>query len=233
MSLYAASLALHVAAGSVALLSFWLAAALRKGSPLHRLAGRAYLLAMLAVLASGPVLAHGLLQRQQPLGALFLAYLLALLLHSCMSAWRAVRDRADPARFFGAGHALRVLLLGAGGAAVAWVGYQAGAVLLMVFGAIGVLLLLEWPRARRRARGHPRWWLREHYQAMVGNGVATHIAFFGIGLRSLLPGVDPALLTRLAWLAPLALGLAAAVWLDRRHARARPRRPAMAGGSHA
>ena len=230
MSLYTLSLVLHIAAGSVGLIGFWFAAALRKGSPLHRAAGRAYLVAMLFVFASGLVLAHGLLLRQQPLWALFLAYLLALLLHSCMSAWRAVRDRADPARYFSVGHLLRVVLLCMGGAGVAWVGYQAGAVLLIVFGAIGVLLAVEWPYARRRARRHPRWWLREHYQAMIGNGIATHIAFFGIGLRGLLPGVDPGLLMLFAWLAPLAVGIGAGIWLDRRHARPRPRAPAVAGG---
>ena len=39
----------HVIAGTVALLGFWIAAFLRKGSPRHRLVGRAYLLAMVVV----------------------------------------------------------------------------------------------------------------------------------------------------------------------------------------
>ena len=29
-----------------------------------------------------------------------------------------------------------------------------------------------------------RWWMREHVRANLGNGVATHIAFFAIGHTS-------------------------------------------------
>ena len=43
-------LAAHVIPGTVALATFWIAALARKGGVPHRLAGKAYLLAMLAVL---------------------------------------------------------------------------------------------------------------------------------------------------------------------------------------
>src|SRR5690606_16814152 len=63
-----------------------------------------------------------------------------------------------------------------------------------------------------------------HYGAMIGNGVATHIAFFGIGLRSLLPGVDPQLLQHFAWFTPLAGAFIAAWWLGRKYGRPTPPR---------
>ena len=56
----------------------------------------------------------------------------------------------------------------------------------------------------------------EHYNAMIGNGVAVHIAFLGIGLPRLLPMLGGATLQQLAWFGPLAVALAAKLWADRR-----------------
>ncbi|MCA1713620.1 MAG: hypothetical protein LC715_00305 [Gammaproteobacteria bacterium] len=44
------------------------------------------------------------------------------------------------------------------------------------------------------------WWLVEHYSAMLGNGIATHVAFVSIGLPRLLPAVDGVGLHYLGWL---------------------------------
>ena len=91
--------------------------------------------------------------------------------------------------------------------------------LLQVFGGVGVMGGIGAWTSWRRSATDPKWWLKEHYGAMIGNGVATHIAFFGIGLRSLLPGVDPVLLQNFAWFAPLAASLVAAAWLNRKYGR--------------
>lgn len=40
MPAYALFVSLHIGAGVIALATFWLAAALRKGSPAHRLSGQ-------------------------------------------------------------------------------------------------------------------------------------------------------------------------------------------------
>ena len=51
---------------------------------------------------------------------------------------------------------------------------------------------------------------------MLGNGVATHIAFLAIGLPKLLPAVDGATLQYMAWFGPLAVALVAKAIIDRR-----------------
>ena len=58
---------------------------------------------------------------------------------------------------------------------------------------------------------------------MVGNGIATHIAFLGIGLPRLLPGVDGTALHYLAWFGPLVVAVIAKLMLDRRW-KPKPRR---------
>ena len=66
----------------------------------------------------------------------------------------------------------------------------------------------------------------EHYTAMLGNGVATHIAFLGIGLPRLLPAVDGTALHYAAWFGPLGAAVIAKWLLDRRW---QPRVPQQTG----
>lgn len=212
-------LVLHIAAGVVALATFWTAGLVKKGTPLHRRVGQVYLLAMLTIVLTGIPLVLQVTARGQPVGALFLTYLLVLVGNASWSAWRAIRDRRDRRAFFGPMTWFATALTAGSGLAIIALGLQTGAVLLQVFGGVGVLAGVGALRGWRRSATNPQWWLKEHYGAMIGNGVATHIAFFGIGLRGLLPGVDPQLLQHFAWFTPLAGSLVAAWWLGRKYGR--------------
>ena len=222
MDSYRIALYLHLASGAVALAAFWTAAALRKGSPRHRRAGQVFLLAMLGVLASGVPLVSALTDRGQPVTAMFLGFLIVLVSHGSWVAWRAIRDRAAPRRFYGPVYWVLSSLSAAGGAATIALGIEAGAVILQAFGAVG--LLAAWGSVRswqrwRSGQAVANWWVKEHYGAILGNGVATHIAFLSIGLRNALPFIEPALRTQLAWLVPLAVAVLAGFYLDRRYGR--------------
>ena len=211
--------ATHVAAGTVALAAYWTAGLAKKGSPLHRRAGQVFLLAMLGILASGVPLVLDALARGQENAAAFLGYLLLLVAQGCWSAWRAVRDRRTPQRYFSP---VFWSLTGAtvvAGAAMVWLGVHIGQPIFAVFGGVGAVIGFGAMQARRRAATDPVWWLREHYGAMIGNGVATHIAFFGIGLRRMLPGLDPVMLQNFAWFTPLAVAGIAGWWVGRRYGR--------------
>jgi uncharacterized membrane protein len=214
---------LHVAAGCAALLLFWLAALARKGRSLHRWAGQAYLLAMLLVMTTAiPLVALSWL-RGQIVVALFLGYLVVLVALGCRNAWLAIRFRRQPKRYGGPDQLVLAGLVGLVGLLVVAAGLRQGAWILVVFGLIGplgTLQTLAWIRDRRRAMAlAPGWWLKEHFGAMIGNGVATHIAFFQIGLLRSFPDLDARLIQPLAWFLPLGLAMVAGLWLSRRHAR--------------
>ncbi len=223
-------LAIHMAVGAAALLAFWTAALARKGSRPHRFAGRAYLWAMWAILASAVPLSLGFFDQGRPVSGVFFLYLLILVGTGVTVAPRAIRLKQDFAAFRGGLYGPLAWLQLGSGLAVAVTGLWFSQILLAVFGSVGVALSLRMLQLRRLRSVPPGWWLREHFNAMIGNGVATHIAFLGIGLMQLLPA-EPAAELRdlhLAWFAPLAAAGIAGVWLNRQHRRRFARRPVVA-----
>ena len=85
------------------------------------------------------------------------------------------------------------------------------------FSGIGIFSFVQMRRFSHRQPEDPRWWLREHLGAMIGNGVATHIAFLSIGLPKILPMLAGPVLLNLAWLGPLAMAFVAGAYLTRKY----------------
>lgn len=219
MNAYSMLVAVHVLVGVVALASFWTAGLLRKGTPAHRNTGRVYLLAMTGIVLTGTPMALARWLDGHPVTAAFLGYLVVITATGVWVSWRAVRDKASPARFAGPAFAALAMLSLLSGVGVLALGAKVGAPLLMGFSAVGIVTGAAMLHRRRRyARGEapPRWWMVEHYTGMIGNGIATHIAFLGIGLPRLLPGVDGTVLHYLSWFGPLFVALVAKLLLDRR-----------------
>ena len=226
MDLYQAIVYAHIAAGSVALILFWTAGLMKKGTTSHRRVGQFYLLAMVGVMLSGLVMVQAAFNRGQTYAGIFLGFLVLLVATSCWSSWRAIRDRRDRRRYYGLVYWTLTGLTTLVGVSVSALGFNIGATLLAVFGLVGVSVGIGAVRGYVRAQTDPKWWLKEHYGAMIGNGVATHIAFLGIGLRRLLPEADAGGLQLFAFTAPLLFAVIATVWLNRKYGGRRSARPA-------
>lgn len=217
MDSYRIAVIAHIASGSIALILFWTAGFMKKGTPVHRKIGQVYLLAMLGILLTGIPLVTTAFARGEVYGGIFLSYLLLLVSNSCWSSWRAIRDRRDSKRYFGLVYWFLVGLVTFAGSSVSLLGLNIGSGLLSVFGLVGLSVGIGALRSWRRADSDPKWWLKEHYGAMIGNGVATHIAFLGIGLRKALPAFDGGSLQLFAFTAPVVVAIAAGFWLDRKY----------------
>jgi hypothetical protein len=223
MTAYKLFLYTHVGLGTLALATFWIAALAKKGSGPHKLAGKVYVLAMAGLLLPAIPLSWRALQFFSLTFGLFLFYLLLITGSAVWTAWRAVRCKRDFAAYAGPGFRRLGWANIAGGAAMLGIGAVMaqpiflGFSLVGIFGGRGKLLLAE------RGPAHPRWWMGEHIDAVLGCGVATHIAFLLIGLPQLLPPQwnGPALQT-FSWLAPLLVSAIAARALRRKYLPAAP-----------
>ncbi len=230
MTLHTLSYFVHVGLGILALATFWTSGLSRKGSPIHRLSGKAYLLAMTGLLLAAVPLTATLAARN-PVAGGFLAYLIIITATSVWTSWRAVKDKRDWARFTGPVYRALMAANLLSGLAIAYVGLfvtNQMQVIFVAFSSIGIIGAVNMWRFSRREPEDARWPLRQHLGAMLGNGVATHIAFLTIGLPKVLPFLAGTSLLNLSWLAPLVVASLAGVYLTRKYL---PKRRAVAAAA--
>jgi uncharacterized membrane protein len=206
-------LAVHIAGGSIALLSMWIPMVARKGARLHRAAGKVFVWAMATVSITALALAGARLLldptargRSAGLFLLFVSILTGAAVSSGVRVLRAKTRTGPHLHWWDAGLAA---LLTASSVALAAYGLSNGSVLLTAFSGIGLLTggsqLAYWLRPPRS----PMHWWFEHMSSMLGACIAATTAFlvinapqWGLGRFSLA-----------AWLAPTVIGTPAiAIW---------------------
>jgi hypothetical protein len=231
MSVYSVLAWFHIALGVLALATFWTAGLAKKGSPLHKVAGKVYLGAMAGLLAAALPMSFYVLAARGAVTGGFLLYLVLITTTSVWSAWRAIRDKRDWARYTGPVYRVLMLLNLVGALGVVALGLffaQHMQLVIVSFSLIGFIGFAQMWRFSRQAPSDPRWWLREHLNANLGNGVATHIAFLAIGLPRLVPALANPVWVNIAWLAPLVVAAVLGVWLSRKYV---PKRAAPSGSA--
>lgn len=211
----------HAACGTAALATYWAAAFARKGSPLHRGVGKAYLLAMIGIVVTAIPMAITFYFRGLWPVAVFLGYLTVITSTSMWLGWRSIRRKRDQAAFRDKAYIAVAIANLACAVTVFAIGAQVTQVLLMGFSVVGLLAGLQmlWRAYRPMAAGN--WWLQEHYGAMLGCGVATHVAFLNLGfgrVAQMLGYQPPAWYQLLGWMVPVAAAVIAGIVLDRRYA---------------
>jgi hypothetical protein len=208
---------LHIGAGTIALAAFWTAATLRKGSRSHRGVGRTFMIAIIAVCVTGIPIALAAFRGGQPVTGTFLLYLVLITATPCWLAWRAVRDKHHVKRF--AGPMYQVLawlyIIAGGGTLVLGIRYSQP-----IIAGVACVGLIAGPLMLRFAWNPPtgkQWWLARHYGSILAVGIATHIAFFNIGLSRLLPPEQGVAAQRLSWFLPFVLAFVARQLLQRKY----------------
>ena len=221
MTVYSLLAIAHAGFGTLALITFWTAGLARKGSPLHVAAGKLYLLAMAALLAFAlPMSVLILLAYGKPVIGSFLLYLIVITVTGVWLSWRAIRDKRDWVRFTGPVYRALMWLNLAAGIGIALVGLffaQQMQLIIVSFSLIGIATFARMRSFSAQPPSETRWWMRQHLNAMLGNGVATHIALLSIGLPRLLPMLQGPVFQNIAWLAPLGVAALAGIYLGRKY----------------
>lgn len=210
----------HVAGGAVALIAFWIPALTRKGSPLHRKAGRVYVRGMSVILATSLPLSLVSFVRGNWIGGTFLLYLFVITGAALYTGTRALKSKAGPSHLITPTYIAMAWSLVIGGVAVMIVGLATKTWLLAGFSLIG---LTSGPSALafiRKPPTDPKFWWYEHFGGMIGTGIAAHVAFLNFGAQRLIPGFNLGDWGMLAWFAPVVIGVVASNRLEA-HYRAR------------
>ena len=207
----------HILGGTIALATFWTAATLRKGSGPHIGVGRSYLIAMCVVMVSAIPLAVAAFRAGTPVFGTFLLYLVVITGTACWTAWRAIRDKRQPTRYAGTIYQALAWVNIVAGAGVLLLGIAYGIVILMALSLVGLISGPVMLRFARQGPDNTRWWLREHYLGIIGGGVATHIAFLSLGLTRFVPAEHAQTIQYIAWFGPLTAAVAARMWLNRKY----------------
>lgn len=216
--LYALIVKLHIAAGVLALITFWIAGLARKARHgLHVKAGRVYLIAMRGILVTAAPMALAAFIDGKTAKGVFLSYLVVLVATTVYTAPRAVRLKQDFDAYRRGGYRLFAVLLPVTAGLSMTYGIVQSNLLLAGFAVVGLVLGRGMWRQMRTTTPDAGWWLKEHYGAMIGNGVGTHIAFLAIGLSRVLPKDLANAAQMLAWFGPLAVAVVVNVVLNRRH----------------
>ena len=218
----------HVAAGGLALILFWIPAIARKGGRLHIRAGWFYVACMSVVVVtaftmSGLAFAIPLSVRRiarplspmelsdflraQRMSATFLAYLAGLTLAAGWQGIWAVETKREPKTMrtpFSL--ALNVLVL-LGGLTVFVLGMKYRSGPLIALSPIGPFIaagnlryLLQGPQSRMH------WWY-EHLSSMIATAIAGYTAFLVFGAARLLPSIARSQLYTIFWVLPALIGV--------------------------
>lgn len=211
------ALVVHALFGAAAMIFFWCALATAKGSPLHRLAGRAFFGAMLLVVVT---VAPVVFLRPAPFDpgqVVQMAYLSLCVATVTTLGWTAIRWKSAPERFRGRHFKVlgpSMLLLGTVVLAAGWAKGDPVAVVLSWVGlAYGSAMLhFAWSRAPIRST----WWLSWHLNAVFGLFTAVHGTLLFVAWRWVVDAgatrTDAAVCHALVLLAAVALR----TWFGRR-----------------
>jgi uncharacterized membrane protein len=217
MSAYSMTVLMHSSLGAAALLTYWIAALAKKGSGPHKLAGKVYVAVMVGLLVPAVPLSINVFRHFSTSFGAFLFYLLVITGTALWQGWYATRNKRDFSRYTGPGFRRLAWLNIGSGLAVLGLGIATSSPIFLGFSLVGLLGGRSMLRLAKAGPAHPRWWMEQHLGAMLGCGVATHIAFLQIGLPRLLPSLAGPLLQNIAWLGPLVVAGLARVWLGRKY----------------
>lgn len=204
-------LTVHITAGSLSLLLFWIPVVAKKGGLNHRKVGAVYVKLMWLVVISAASMSLINLLNDRIVQAIFLGFLALLTAKPlCLGIAVLKHKKAPDDQFRRFGLALNTLLLASGLAMIAYGFSLLGepvAYLMIAFGGLGMLGLRDMV-AIMRSEHESSDWLRGHIRDMIISGIAAHTAFFAFGASQFTASIFSGNWVTIPWLAPTAIGTA-------------------------
>lgn len=209
---YEIALGVHIAAGTAALLVFWIPLVTRKGGRAHRRAGWVYVGAAATVAVTGLASCGRLVSDGHPAhwrAGIFLAYVALFAGESAHLGVRSLRTRDRSGASYRPDDLVLPSLLVAGGVGLAMFGVYCSNFLYIFFALLGAAQGAAHLQLWLRPSSTRRKWFLTHMTGMGTSCITTVTAFVVVnahrlGMRTFDPGL---------WIAPIAvLGVGLTLW---------------------
>lgn len=197
----------HIFVGSFSLILFWIPVFVKKGGYIHIKVGWAYVYTMWYVLITAALLSVINYIQGYVMVAAFLGF---LALFTGYPLWYGISilkyKKNIPPKILRIRKILNVLIFTGGLGLIVWAvaaKFQGMAVLLLIFGIIGVAgsssVVIS-------SSGAHKSWLSEHIEGMIGTGIAAYTAFFAFGASNMFASIFDGPLLAIPWVLPTIIG---------------------------
>lgn len=213
-------LGIHVSAGFISIILFWLPMISIKGGTIHIKSGKLYVIAMWIVTITAGLLSIKNVLIGDYVEAVFLGFLSLI---TSGPLWYAIavldqkkgRTPAYKKKLFLFNSIVIIAALG-------MIVYglmidNSTRILMFIFGALG---LTNTGDVIRYIRNEPSklTWIQEHLAGMIATGIAAYTAFFVFGGRTLFDGLFPGYYAIIPWVAPGVLGAIGTFFYTKKYA---------------
>ncbi|REL25560.1 hypothetical protein DXX93_02685 [Thalassotalea euphylliae] len=226
-SIYSVLLFIHVAIGTVSLITFWLPVISQKGGKLHKKSGKWFEYGMLAVAVTG--IAITVMTLADPIAikdpqaklsgeevtkliwwtemfAWFLLMLSLLVWNSTRHSILVLKCRDNRQILRQWPHLLPIIAMALISPYVGYLGTKYNFVLLQVFSVLCLANVYQLLRYTFKPNLQPREWLIQHLRHIIGAGIGAYTAFFAFGGRQLLASVVSGQWQIVFWVLPGVIG---------------------------
>ncbi len=210
--LFKTILTIHIAAGTISLITFWIPVFTKKGGNLHVKIGKIYVLMMWVVVISAAILCALRTIQGHYLIASFLGFLALITAGPLWYAIAILNYKKDiPEHILKTRKIILSAMVFLGGALVIWsliLRLEGQAILLLIFGCLGLsnipLAIKSFEKSRNEAN-----WLMDHIEGMIGTGIAAYTAFLAFGGSRFLSDIFTGPLMAIPWIIPTIVGVIA------------------------
>jgi hypothetical protein len=227
MDLFLAFVVLHVIAGTIGLIAFWIPIATKKGAAKHRRGGKwalggfigaGFLAVVMAIYSLVDTSRHPEITDRQLYEGLFgwmMLYLGILTIGFADYGLAVIRHRANRRALRAPRYQLVMLAVVVSGAWCGIFGYRVGDPLMVLVACVGIVSMLMQQvfvfREHVPGLGAPSRtaYVGEHFRALIGMGISAYTAFLSVGLIRLVP---EEVFNPLVWAGPSVIGVSLIIW---------------------
>ena len=242
MHLFEAFVVLHVIAGTIGLVAFWIPIATKKGATKHRQGGKwalggfigaGFLAIVMAIYSLIDTSRHPEIADRQLYEGLFgwmMLYLGVLTIGFADYGLAVIHHRKNRQALRSARYQLVMLAVVVSGAWCGIFGYRVGDPLMVLVAVIGIISMVMQQVFvfREHVPGlgapSPTAYVGEHFRALIGMGISAYTAFLSVGLIRLVP---EEVFNPLIWAGPSVIGVSLIIYFTHQGKQALKKRKAI------